>query len=547
MTLKSSRLKENSFAVLEITTRDDRHRIVERAEEKSLELDQDTCHRARAELTSPKVRLKAEMSWLPGLSPTKVWQVMSLLHSNPGSLREESGLPTLAHLNLLAAFIEIADDEITPDDMVGLIQQMASLADDLAPEQVLRDINEDRAVSRFPEVGRVELVDDELSEQKRYYRETLIEGLDRFTSPSLVDVMSEAVDQATCGGEEHAPELIDDLVDNYAVRTQGFLQKEAVAVEKLIQVARDSAQNGEDAVKPTVEKLLAVARNWDKVAQPIQLSFQGRGIDHDPSRELAYSIRSLAIHLFNNYDMLSLSQKLTELIQELFAELPEIVERVDEDAEALEDISLDREQNETQKREWERNITYRAEVGAILKDVLSISPDGISWKNQNFPLNEITRLRWGGVRHSVNGIPTGTNYTVAFGDDRAEAVVHLKKESIYSGFLERLWRAVGARLLTELLDTLETGSEIRFGKATLRDDGVTLIKHKFLGANEMVRCTWGQVSVWSAEGKFWIGAKDDEKTYVDLSYIDYANTHILEQAIRMAFKKSGMVRLSDIL
>ncbi|MBR02189.1 MAG: hypothetical protein CL394_02545, partial [Acidiferrobacteraceae bacterium] len=101
--------------------------------------------------------------------------------------------------------------------------------------------------------------------------------------------------------------------------------------------------------------------------------------------------------------------------------------------------------------------------------------------------------------------------------------------------------------LTELLHTLETGSEIRFGKATLRDDGVTLIKHKFLGANEMVRCTWGQVSVWSAEGKFWIGVKDDKKTYVDLSYIDYANTHILEQAIRMAFKKSGMVRLSDML
>ena len=102
-------------------------------------------------------------------------------------------------------------------------------------------------------------------------------------------------------------------------------------------------------------------------------------------------------------------------------------------------------------------------------------------------------------------------------------------------------------MLTELLHTLETGSEIRFGQATLRDEGVTLIKHKFLGANEAVRCTWGQVSVWSAEGKFWIGVKDDKKTYVDLSYIDYANTHILEQAIRMAFKKAGMVRLSDIL
>lgn len=42
--------------------------------------------------------------------------------------------------------------------------------------------------------------------------------------------------------------------------------------------------------------------------------------------------------------MLDQSQRLTELIQELFAELPEVVERVDEDAEALANIFRNREQ-----------------------------------------------------------------------------------------------------------------------------------------------------------------------------------------------------------
>ncbi|MCA9470238.1 MAG: hypothetical protein KC643_32980, partial [Nitrospira sp.] len=177
----------------------------------------------------------------------------------------------------------------------------------------------------------------------------------------------------------------------------------------------------------------------------------------------------------------------------------------------------------------------------------SISPEGVAWKNQRFPLDAITRVRWGAVRHSVNGIPTGTTYTLAFGDSRSEAVVELKKESTYSGFLEKLWKAVVIRLLTELFETLQAGKEIRFGEATLSDDGITLIKHKFLGANEKVRCTWGQVHVWSADGSFYIGAKDDKKTYVGLSYMYAANTHVLEQAIRMAFKKPGMRRLSDML
>jgi hypothetical protein len=53
--------------------------------------------------------------------------------------------------------------------------------------------------------------------------------------------------------------------------------------------------------------------------------------------------------------------------------------------------------------------------------------------------------------------------------------------------------------------------------------------------------------VWSADGAFYIGDKADKNTYADISYIHDENTHILEQAIRMAFKKPGMRRLSDLL
>lgn len=545
--LHQSHLQKSPFALLGVSTRDDRRRIVEQAEERSLELDHDACQKARSDLTSPRMRLGAEMSWLPGVSPRKAAQLVSSLHSDPMSLREESGLPTLAHLNLLAAAFEAVDGNDSADDVAKFIQEMACLVDDLSAEQVLRDINEDRSVSGFPEVKSVEQVETELSERKRHYRNAIKDALNRLPPASLVAAMTAAVDQITSGGEMHAPELIDDLVDSYAVEAQGFLQKEADSVEKLIKAARDSAKSGESVVKPIVDKLVAVARNWDNVAQPIQLSAKARGIDHEPSREIAYSIRSLAIDLFNEYDMLTQSQRITGLIQELFAELPEVVERVEQDSEALADIFQNRKVNEAQRDEWTRDITYRAEVGVLFKDILSISPDGLTWKKRCFPLDTVTRVRWGAVRHSVNGIPSGTTYTLAFGDNRSEAVVELKNESTYNAFLEKLWKAVVIRLLTELFETLRAGNEVRFGEAMLRDDGISLIKHKFLGANEKVHCSWGQVHLWSADGSFYIGSKDDKKTYVGLSYIHAANTHVLEQAIRMAFKKPGMRRLSDML
>jgi len=150
------------------------------------------------------------------------------------------------------------------------------------------------------------------------------------------------------------------------------------------------------------------------------------------------------------------------------------------------------------------------------------------------------------VRHSLNGIPTGTTYTLAFGDNRSEAVVELKREDVYSTFIDKLWRAVGFRLLSELMEALKSGRQIPFGDAILRDDGITLTRHKFLGS-EQVRYGWHQTHVWSADGSFIIGAKEDKKAYVQLSYIALANVHILEQGIRSAFKKPGMHVLSDLL
>ncbi|MBN8728166.1 MAG: hypothetical protein J0H15_10775 [Xanthomonadales bacterium] len=545
--LTKTALHQSPFAILGVTTRDDRRRIVELAEEKSLELDHEVCQKARSDLTSPRNRLTVELAWLPGVSPRKASQLLDHLGHNPMAVREESGLPTLAHLNLLAAAFESVDGEHDPDDLAEFIAETAYLAEELSSEEVLRDINEDRAVSGFPEVRALDQIKAELAERKRYYRGTIKDALDRLPPMTLIQVMTETVDSVTSGGDDHAPGLIDDLVDSYEVETQSFLQKEAENVHKLVTVARDQAGAGEAAVKPYVDKLDAVARNWDKIAQPIQLSAKARGIDHEASRDLAYEIRSLAIELFNKHDMLVQSQRLTGLIQELFAEVPDVADRVEEDADVLADIFQQRQQAAARKDEWAREITYRAEIGVIFKDTLSISPQGVSWKGRNFPIDSITRVRWGGVSHSVNGVPTGTTYTVAFGNRNSEAVVELKKQDIYNTFVDKLWKAVCVRLLTEMLEALKEGQDLHFGDALLHDDGITLVKHNFFGADEKVRCSWGQVHVWSFDGSFYIGSKEDKKVKAGVSYIHGANTHILEQAIRMGFKRPDMHRLSDLL
>ena len=389
--LATSALHQTPFAILGVTTRDDRRRIIELAEERAFDLDHDVCQKARSDLTNPRTRLSAEIAWLPGVSPRKASQLLDSLLDSPMATREESGLPTLAHLNLLASAFESVDAEHDTDDLSEFIQEMAYLVEDLSSDEVLRDINEDRTVSGFPQLTTSEQIEGELTERKRHYRNVIKDALDRLRPTTLVQVMVDTVDGATASGEEHAPWLVDDLVDSYEVETHDVLQKEAENVHKLIKAVRDSAHSGEAAVKPYVDKLCAVASNWDAIAQPIQLSAKARGIDHEPSSNLAWAIRSLAVDLFNEHNMLVPSQRLTGLLQEHFSEVPEVAERVEEDAEALDGIA-----------------SSRNKLAEKFKD-FSLQGHSFSYKGKAYDINGINHIGFyrAVTTHKTNFVETG--------------------------------------------------------------------------------------------------------------------------------------------
>lgn len=539
--LMTSYLHESPFHILSVTTRDNRRNIVELAEHKSLEMDHDSCQKARGEITNPRTRLSAEIAWLPGVSPRRATQCLQFLLDNPISIREETGLPTLSKLNLWSAAFEAIEESHDAEDLVEFISEFAYLTEDLDAEEVMRDLNEDRVVSGFPEIQSLSQVENELGERRRCYREAVKDCLNRLPSKKLIQVMTNLLEVTTHNGEEHAPSLVNDLVDSYEAETQGALEAEAENIRKLLAAAEAAAFSGESAVKPVVEKLVVVARNWDDIAQPIQLSNQARGIDHNPSTKVAHEIRNLAVNLNNEYEMIEQAQKLTNLSRELFKELPDVSERLDDDAGVLANIAEAQAQAERNKAQWERDITYQVNIGFFFKKQLSISSSGIFWEGKNYPLETITRVRWGGVRRS-----TGIDFTVAFGDNNSEAVVQISNEGTFNMFVGKLWRAVCIRLISEMLEALKYGEFLHFDQVAVHDKGILLEKHRLVRANDFVDCSWSHVQVWTADGAFCIGARDDNKIYSKISYIDTANTHLLEQIIRMKLKKAGS-RLSDLV
>ncbi len=539
--MAATALHRNPFWVLGASTRDDRRRLLELADERSLTQDAQACQRARADLTNPRTRLAAELSWLPGLSPTRATHLTEQVLKDPVSIAMETGLPPLPHANLLAAAFETIDLTADTKNMAELIQRLAELVSQCTAEAIVRDLNEDRNIAGFPPV-KLEILDAAWQEHTRYYRTAIKECLNRLPTPSIIEAMTVAVSQTTHEGTVHAPAIIDELVSTYEVESQRFLEEEAQNVEKVVAAIRTEAEAGGPAVNRFIDVLSQVVRQWDLVAQPIQLSARARGLRHALSQHLAYSIRGLAVALTNEHNRLAESQRLTDLIIAVFAELPEVRERADEDTAALKRLLHDQQQSAADLEAWKRDISCEVEFGTFFKDTFRISAEGISWKQKFYPLSDITRIRYGGVRES--GI---LNFSVGFGSATSEGAIEFRGEELFSTIIEKLWRAVGPRLALDMLHRLHAGEEVTVGDIILTDEQVLLTEHKFFG-DESAWCSWPDVQIWTEDGNFYIGLVKDKKIYGQLSYIRAWNVHILEQVLRVAFKHpGGFRRLSDTL
>jgi len=204
----------------------------------------------------------------------------------------------------------------------------------------------------------------------------------------------------------------------------------------------------------------------------------------------------------------------------------------------------------------ENEITYEVDIGVIFKNKLRISPAGIDWEGKHWPLDSVTRVRWGRLINPVSGMPTCTYY-VTFGNDSHCKSIRIINKATYLNFTDRLWKTVGVRILTEYLGGLRNGKKYRFvtsplvlghlyqiehffDYATVSDDGIEFEKKAgFLSSGTIIFSKWSKLSISSNEGYFLIGGISA------FSYASVDNVHILEAILRL-FYKHGCERLSGI-
>ena len=222
----------------------------------------------------------------------------------------EFELPPLARANTLAGRNE--SSPIQEADVVRIILELASSADNVDPEVLLREINEERSVANVPLVEDIDLIRSALAERRRHYRHLAWRLLDDFPTRTLVGLVTELAGKATEGAQKRASTLVEDIVEDYETAAQAFMDGERQNIRKLLALIQIRAKRGEREFDGLVESLRKTLANWNYVNKPIQMINWGRGLDHMASRRLALQASALCAELRSRDGLAHTADKISE-------------------------------------------------------------------------------------------------------------------------------------------------------------------------------------------------------------------------------------------
>jgi hypothetical protein len=536
-------LFQNPFYIIGVSTRDSKQTIVETYNAKSLTIDADLCTRFRSVLTHPRSRLSAELAWLPGLSPARSLGLIEKLQKDPKTfLTSLDGINPLARCNALVTYLEHHKPK-AESQINGLLIEIAQSFDQIDFTSLLAVINEDRQIANIPVIQDVENIKQEMRTRREYMIGTMKDCLNNTKAPDKV--LTEIIAKTTSDGKQHPPLLVEELTDKYQIEVRKYLDQLVGQIRNVISTIQKQPKKSFEYQMPTLYKYL---KTWDQIAQPIQLVHQSKGMDDSHSRELAQDLRNLAVELANTYDMHSEAKQITNIVAEFFKELPQFSETFSDDLTALEDIINRKTKSKEEERKWREERSLNIELGTIFKKRFIISPEVIRFKDEQIPTDKVNRVRWASTatQHSINGIPTGTTYSYSVWVGQNQKTFHIEPSdgNLYNVIVDRLWKAVCVRLLSETLTKLSAGDYITYGNgdAIVNKDGIMLKKHKLFG-HEPFFARWEDLRIDNGNGTFVVSSDTEKKAKAELSYKDTDNVHIFEAIMRFLWKEGNHLKL----
>ena len=286
------KLKENPFAVLKASPRDNRHILAEKADEASL-LEGAAAEEALAMIMQMNRRLEAELGWFPGTDP----DVCETFLRYSEQLKEGASVPLpsveglgcpLAQANALAAFFDAWPD-YRPEYFVGLCRSMDRILSHVTAAETMNVINEDRIVGGWEAVRDESALFDPLESRLRELAQVVRTRMERIT------------------GDQDMTEMLCKVLDT-DIDMQGSVARAASDVymlrihdreEELRTGITDKLSKNKDG-KPQdsqIEAMLSEIETWCGLTKPLR---RAAGEVKNHAETICHDMRNCIVQYCNN-------------------------------------------------------------------------------------------------------------------------------------------------------------------------------------------------------------------------------------------------------
>lgn len=335
-------LLQNPFYILGASLRDNKRKITELADDRSLTTDADIIAKARMELLNPRKRLTAELAWLPGAGTKLIVMLTNNIAKHQAGMPAQiDALSPLASVNYMVSMINNGFYMHDSGETLSLvILNIARVFENIDIEELMELINADRIVSGFPEIHDESSILEELAERRHYIRQIIKNNLDIFESKQIIDIMAFLVKNSTHDGETPGLVIIQELIDSYEIEVQPFIENEGNNINMLCDyIQQKASQKTPDTILlKLVNQLFNIIDNWNYVTFPVNLIANSKGMEYRKSDEIALRARALAVDLWNKHGKLELAVKMTEYIKDNFPKSVKISELIEKDITSLNNI-----------------------------------------------------------------------------------------------------------------------------------------------------------------------------------------------------------------
>lgn len=321
-------LTQNPFNLLGTSIRATREQLVEahevaltdgRAEEADLV-------RARQLVLTPRTRIDAELSWLPGSSPSQAREILSKLEQRDLAAAHE----LLANLQGLDKANLAADLCARSTGNTKFVVELLEAYRDISAADVLEILAGLRSVSGFPSPDKSQ-VNNSLANLKVAHAKAAIACVVTGDRPGKA--LTEIVEEFLSGDNEEVQHILDLIVREYDAWSESRLGAIKERIERDISAYRTNG--GPIPVKQLEEELAA----WDEISQPVQLVEESKGHEEPRSKEIYGIVRDFCLWLANENAHYAESLAISRALLETFPRLPSIAVQLSKDVGTLESLA----------------------------------------------------------------------------------------------------------------------------------------------------------------------------------------------------------------